>query len=166
MQRYFAEKNVARRSALLRELVFACPPEGKEFFRRAFQKERYLDLKLTAVRGYAFYASEDEVVPLMEKLLALLQKRPERTPYDYQEYEVMRSQYLRCPTCWKNTATPASGRLTRSWKHNTPPCRGYSSIYLPATSGAIFSSSETKRKSRPPWQNFSQGKIDPPPYEA
>lgn len=94
MQRYFAEKNVARRSALLRELVFACRPEGKDFFRRAFQKERYLDLKLTAVRGYAFYASEDEVVPLMEKLLALLQKRPERTPYDYQEYEVMRSQYL------------------------------------------------------------------------
>ena len=32
MQCYFAEKNVARRSALLRELVFACPPEGKEFF--------------------------------------------------------------------------------------------------------------------------------------
>ena len=30
----------------------------------------------------------------MEKLLALLQKRPERTPYDYQEYEVKRSQYL------------------------------------------------------------------------
>ena len=30
----------------------------------------------------------------MEKLLALLQKRPVRTPYDYQEYEVMRSQYL------------------------------------------------------------------------
>lgn len=57
MQRYFAEKNVARRSALLRELVFACPPDGKDFFRRAFQKERYLDLKLTAVRGYAFYAS-------------------------------------------------------------------------------------------------------------
>ena len=94
MQCYFAEKNVARRSALLRELVFACPPDGKDFFHRAFQKERYLDLKLTAVRGYAFYASEDEVVPLMEKLLALLQKRPERTPYDYQEYEVMRSQYL------------------------------------------------------------------------
>ena len=30
----------------------------------------------------------------MEKLLALLHKRPERTPYDYQEYEVMRSQDL------------------------------------------------------------------------
>ena len=73
MQRYFAEKNVARRSALLRELVFACPPDGEQFFRRAFQKERYLDLKLTAVRGYAFYASEDEVVPLMEKLLDIME---------------------------------------------------------------------------------------------
>ena len=39
-------------------------------------------------------AENDGVVPLMEKLLALLQKRPVRTPYDYQEYEVMRSQYL------------------------------------------------------------------------
>ncbi len=35
-------------------------------------------------------------------------------------------------------------------KHNTPPCRRYSGIYLPAMSGAIFSSSEAKRKSRPP----------------
>lgn len=38
MQRYFEEKNVARRSALLRELVFACPPEDKDFFAGLFKK--------------------------------------------------------------------------------------------------------------------------------
>lgn len=39
MQRYFAEKNVARRSALLRELAFACWPEGKDFFRPGLFKK-------------------------------------------------------------------------------------------------------------------------------
>lgn len=55
-------------------------------------------MKLTAVRGYAFYAREDEVAALMENLLALLKKRPEKTPYNYQEYEVMRSRFSCCPT--------------------------------------------------------------------
>ena len=51
-------------------------------------------MKLTAVRGYAFYSSEDEVEILMSKLLDLLKKRPEHTPYNYQEYEIMRSKFL------------------------------------------------------------------------
>ena len=55
-------------------------------------------MKLTAVRGYAFYAREDEVATLMENLLAILKKRPEKTPYNYQEYEVMRSMFSCCPT--------------------------------------------------------------------
>ena len=152
---------MARRSALLRELAFACPPEGKDFFRRAFQKERYLDLKLTAVRGYAFYASEDEVVPLMEKLLALLQKRPERTPYDYQEYEVMRSQYLMpyllekysypCFRAFNAQLEAQYAALPEVFKH----------IFICDERGNIQQLRD-KRKSRPPWQNFSQGKIDPP----
>ena len=51
-------------------------------------------MKLSAVRGYAAYATEDEVCVLMNKLLALLKKRPDRTPYDYIEYEPMRSVFL------------------------------------------------------------------------
>jgi len=70
------------------------PIDAKDFFLRAFKKERYLDMKLSAVRGYAAYASEDEVTVLMEKMLELLKKRHEKTPYNYTEYEPMRSVFL------------------------------------------------------------------------
>ena len=98
MQAYFDTKDAAKRNTLLKELALACPPDGKDFFYRAFKRERYPDMKLTAVRGYAFYAREDEVSALMENLLAILKKRPEKTPYNYQEYEVMRSMFSCCPT--------------------------------------------------------------------
>ena len=51
-------------------------------------------MKLSAVRGYAVFATEDEVSTLMNKLLELLKKRPEKTPYNYTEYEPMRSVFL------------------------------------------------------------------------
>ena len=51
-------------------------------------------MKLSAVRGYAVYATEEEVSTLMNKLLELLKKRPEKTPYNYTEYEPMRSVFL------------------------------------------------------------------------
>ena len=34
----------------------------------------------------------------MENLLAILKRRPEKTPYNHQEYEVMRSRFSCCPT--------------------------------------------------------------------
>ena len=91
---YFNLKDVSKRNKILKELVFDYPKNAKDFFYKAFKKERYLDMKLTAVRGYAFYSSEDEVEILMSKLLDLLKKRPEHTPYNYQEYEIMRSKFL------------------------------------------------------------------------
>lgn len=93
MDLYFNLKDVPKRNEILKELVFSCPQNAKDFFLRAFKKERYLDMKLIAVRGYAFYAAE-EVNPLMAKMLELLKKRPKHTPYDYQEYEIMRSKFL------------------------------------------------------------------------
>ena len=51
-------------------------------------------MKLTAVRGYAEYASEEEVNTLMSKMLELLKKRAVTTKNDYQEYEPMRSPFL------------------------------------------------------------------------
>ena len=94
MKEYIDTKDVSKRNELLKKLVFNCPPNAKDFFCQSFKKERYLDMKLTAIRGYALYASEEEVGVLMSKLLKLLIKRPETTPYDYQEYEVMRSKFL------------------------------------------------------------------------
>lgn len=94
MERYFTIKNMAERNVLLKQLVNQPPEDAKEFFLKAFKKERFLDMKLTALRGYAAYASEEEVIPLMGKLLETLKKRPEKTPYNYQEYEPMRSVFL------------------------------------------------------------------------
>ena len=70
------------------------PVNAKDFFLKVFKKERYLDIKLMAVRGYAVYATEEEVSAVMNKLLELLKKRPEKTPYNYTEYEPMRSVFL------------------------------------------------------------------------
>ena len=54
MQAYFDTKDAAKRNTLLKELALACPPDGKDFFYRAFKRERYPDMKLTAVRGLCF----------------------------------------------------------------------------------------------------------------
>lgn len=94
IKEYFNIKDVSKRNKLLKELVFNCPPNAKDFFYQVFKKERYLDMKLTAIRGYSFYASEKEVETLMSKLLELLEKVPKHAPYDYQEYEIMRSKFL------------------------------------------------------------------------
>ena len=94
MNEYFGLKDVSKRNKILKELVFNYPKNAKDFFYKAFKKERYLDMKLTAIRGYSFYANEEETEILMNKLLELLKERPKHTPYDYQEYEIMRSKFL------------------------------------------------------------------------
>ena len=45
-EQYFHEKNVDKRRAILKNLVFKCESCSKEFFEKAFKKERKLDLKL------------------------------------------------------------------------------------------------------------------------
>lgn len=94
MTLYFETKEIHKRAEILKTLVFHLPQDGEAFFLKAFQKERYLDMKLCAIRGYAAYAAEEDVSKCMEKLLQLLRKRQQTTPYNYEEYEVMRSAYL------------------------------------------------------------------------
>lgn len=94
MDNYFTIKEVPQRCKVLQTITFTCPPDSKDFFFRSFKKERYLDMKLTALRGYAHYATEEEVSVLTKKLLELLKKRPQSTPYNYEEYEIMRSAFL------------------------------------------------------------------------
>lgn len=65
-----------------------CQSVERTFFLKAYKKERYLDMRLTAIRGYAAFASEEEVAVLMSKMLEILKKHPESTPYNYQEYEI------------------------------------------------------------------------------
>ena len=94
MEAYLQEKDAAKRNAMLKQLLLDMPADAKGFFLKAFNKERYLDMKLTAVRGYAAYAAEEEVSRLMSKMLELLKRRAEKTPYNYAEYEPMRSVFL------------------------------------------------------------------------
>ncbi|MGN7402873.1 hypothetical protein ACTHO0_23745 [Cytobacillus praedii] len=91
---YFNTKDIAKRNALLKQLIFDLPEDGKDFFLKAYKKERYLDMRLTAIRGYAAFASQEEVAVLMNKMLEILIRRPESTPYNYQEYEILRSAFL------------------------------------------------------------------------
>lgn len=90
---YFKAKNLYIRNTILKALVFSEDIDLKEFFLKAVKKERYLDMRLTAIRGYAKYETEKEVEKLMTKFIEILMKRPESTPYNYQEYELLRSAF-------------------------------------------------------------------------
>ncbi|WP_340003653.1 hypothetical protein MHH52_16570 [Paenibacillus sp. FSL K6-0276] len=90
---YSLAKKLYIRNTIMMSLVFCEDIDLKDFFFKAFKKERYLDMRLTAIRGYANHATEKEVEKLMSKFIEILMKRPENTPYNYQEYELIRSAF-------------------------------------------------------------------------
>ena len=94
IEQYKSTKDLLIRNNILTAAVLSPPENGEEFFLAAFKKERYLDMKLAAIRCYAEYASEEEVNTLMSKMLELLKKRALTTKNDYQVYEPMRSPFL------------------------------------------------------------------------
>lgn len=94
IEQYFSEKDVVKRHNLLKTIMFKCEYASKEFFEKAFKKERKIEEKLTALRGYAFYASEQEVKIYANKLLKSVMKVPQTTPYAYNLYEDLRAGYL------------------------------------------------------------------------
>lgn len=90
---YFKFKNMALRNRILYGLICCRNEELKEFFQKAYKKERYLDMRLLAIRGLAHYVSEEEMEAVMDHFFKILIKRPETTPYNYQEYEFLRSAF-------------------------------------------------------------------------
>jgi hypothetical protein len=64
----------------------------KEFFSNAYKKERYLDMKIYALRGLSKFVGEKEIAKLLEKFNLTLAKRQETTPYNYQEYELLKGK--------------------------------------------------------------------------
>ncbi|MCA1293260.1 hypothetical protein LBW89_09535 [Paenibacillus sp. alder61] len=90
---YFKLKNIALRNQILYGLIRCKELELKDFFQKAYKKERYLDMKLLAIHGLAHDASEEEIDKVMDHFLKILVKRPESTPYNYQEYEFLRSAF-------------------------------------------------------------------------
>lgn len=85
-------------------------------------------MRLTAIRGYAIYASEKEISPLMKKFIDILVKIPSRTPYNYQEYEMLRSKFG-LPylveqyryECFKE----ALGQLEKQYNDMPDECKGF-----------------------------------------
>lgn len=64
----------------------------KEFFSKSYQKERYLDMKIYALRGLSTFIDEKEVAKLLEKFNQTLAKRQVTTPFNYQEYELLKGK--------------------------------------------------------------------------
>ena len=61
----------------------------KIFFETAYKKERYLDMKIRALRGLMHFIPENDVKKLLAKFNEVLKKRKKTTPYNYQEYELL-----------------------------------------------------------------------------
>ena len=94
IEQYFEQKDVVKRHQLLKEIMFNCEYASKEFFEKAFKKERKLEEKLIALRGFAYFATESEVEIYSDKILKSVVKIPNSTPYAYNIYEDMRAAYL------------------------------------------------------------------------
>ncbi|WP_420539603.1 hypothetical protein ACN92M_24975 [Paenibacillus polymyxa] len=92
-QLYFKMKNIALRNKILYGLIRCRNLELKDFFQKAYKKERYLDMRLLAIHGLVQYAPEEEIEKVTDHFLKILIKRPETTPYNYYEYEFLRSAF-------------------------------------------------------------------------
>ena len=93
---YFNTKEVLYRWWVLKKIVFNSKKYNKEFFLKAFNKERYWDMKLLAIRGYAAHATEEEVNILVYRLLEILKKWYKKNPdcYAYKNYNLLRSDFM------------------------------------------------------------------------
>ena len=88
---YFNVKDISLRHKLLLVLRDIYNSQLSEFFQKAYKKERDLEMKLIAVRGLVKYVEEQEITKIMNHFVKILIKRPEHTPYNYKEYEYLRS---------------------------------------------------------------------------
>ena len=88
---YFKLKDISLRHTLLLVLRDIYNSQLSEFFQKVYKKERDLEMKLIAVRGLVKYVEEHEITKIMNHFMKILIKRPEHTPYNYKEYEYLRS---------------------------------------------------------------------------
>ncbi|MFZ0595868.1 MAG: hypothetical protein WAM46_02710 [Flavobacterium sp.] len=89
---YSGTKQLDIRNKILRLLYYFEFPKLENFFNNAYKKERYLDMKIYALRGLSKFISEKEIEKLLQKFNQTLSKRQQSTPYNYQEYELLRGQ--------------------------------------------------------------------------
>lgn len=84
-------KDIYLRKTLLKKMYDLNIPELKQFFEEIYKKERYLDMRLYAIRGLAKFIDENQINKIMDNFLSILIKRAKTTPYNYQEYELLRA---------------------------------------------------------------------------
>ncbi|MGE8433378.1 hypothetical protein [Chryseobacterium joostei] len=89
---YTTTKQLDYRNRILKLLYDQTHPKLHSFFELAYKKERYLDMKIYALRGLALFSEEKEMEKLVNKLKGTLAKREQTTPYNYQEYELLRGK--------------------------------------------------------------------------
>ncbi len=86
---YASARDIYVRNLCLRVLYDKPLRFLEEFFDQAFRKERYLDMRLMALRGLAQFRGEQALVGPLAKINESLRKRAISTPYNYQEYECL-----------------------------------------------------------------------------
>lgn len=86
---YNSTKQLDIRNKILKLLYDFDFAELRDFFMNAYKKERYLDMKVHALRGLSNFISENDIAKLLIKFNQTLAKRQETTPYNYQEYELL-----------------------------------------------------------------------------
>ncbi|MDN3693683.1 hypothetical protein QWZ06_15975 [Chryseobacterium tructae] len=89
---YTTTKEISYRNRILKLLYNHKDPELQLFFEKAYKKERYHDMKVYALRGLAQFAEEKEIIMRIDKLKISLAKTETTTPYNYQEYELLRGK--------------------------------------------------------------------------
>ncbi|WP_336687395.1 hypothetical protein [Chryseobacterium bernardetii] len=89
---YTNTKEISYRNKILKLLYDLQYPELHPFFEMACRKERYLDMKVYALRGWAQFAEEKDISRLVDRMKISLAKTEKTTPYNYQEYELLRGK--------------------------------------------------------------------------
>ncbi|MCL2312951.1 MAG: hypothetical protein FWC41_12125 [Firmicutes bacterium] len=147
---YLTSKDIFTRNQILQAFVLQCLQyDLKDFFLLAFKKERYLDMRLIAIRGFAAYATEKEIIPLMKKFLEILIKIPTHTPYNYEEYEILRSKFG-LPylvekygySCFKE----AFAQLEKQYNDMADECKGFFTLDKNGLHVSLMSSEEISKK--------------------
>ncbi|MGR3857555.1 hypothetical protein [Chryseobacterium indologenes] len=87
---YNSAKQLDIRNKILKLLYDFTYPLLKDFFLNAYKKERYLDMKIYALRGLSNFIKEKEITQLLKKFNQSLAKRQQTTPYNFQEYELLK----------------------------------------------------------------------------
>lgn len=89
---YTITKQIDYRNKILKLLYDQNDPKLHSFFELAFKKERYLDMKVYALRGLTQFSDEKSIEKLISKFKITLAKREQTTPYNYQEYELLKGK--------------------------------------------------------------------------